>query len=601
MSQNVTWNGVSYTIPDAGDVNWGALTNFLVALGNNAGVAKQSKLASRVATATPVTLSATADYGVFSNLTVPGAVAVTLPAGIDGQVFVIGDGKPDAVTNNITITPNGAETIKGAATLVLNHNGQMAMIQFNAATADWKVLANVIYPGTLNLAADVTGTLPVANGGTGVTASTGTVAVVLSTSPTLVTPLLGTPTSGNLANCTGLPIDGGTSGTLPIGRGGTGQTTKAPAFDALSPANVTGDISYYSGSNNVRLGIGSTGQGLIVAGGIPSWGAITPTLDSPLDMINLGIGTSVSANALTISLFDKAGSAPSAGSPVKIAFRSATATSGLYVERSATAATTLVVSSGSTLGAASAVATNYWVYAIDNAGTIELGVSQVLFPEGIYTSVAEGGAGAADSNNVIYSTTARTSVAMRPIAKFTATEATAGTWATAPSAVSIATDSVLSAGDPILATYTSTSTSNITTSTQFMDFATKVIDTKNAVLGAGSGLNATYTNTWRFVCPRAGRYRVTHTLVATSAVAAGGVIINSNVCKAGGAISGVPLTTGVQYGATATLVVATNPGFIFDCAINDVISVDLSNNTTPTNWPLVASGRTNVSIEWISA
>jgi len=47
--------------------------------------------------------------------------------------------------------------------------------------------------------------LPVASGGTGVTVSTGTTAVVLSTSPTLITPLLGTPTSGVLSNCT---VDG---------------------------------------------------------------------------------------------------------------------------------------------------------------------------------------------------------------------------------------------------------------------------------------------------------------------------------------------------------------------------------------------------------
>jgi len=55
--------------------------------------------------------------------------------------------------------------------------------------------------GTVNLAS-VTGTLGTANGGTGVTTSTGSGSNVLSTSPTLVTPLLGTPTSGNLSNCT---------------------------------------------------------------------------------------------------------------------------------------------------------------------------------------------------------------------------------------------------------------------------------------------------------------------------------------------------------------------------------------------------------------
>jgi hypothetical protein len=44
--------------------------------------------------------------------------------------------------------------------------------------------------------------LAVAQGGTGATTSTGSGAVVLATSPTLVTPVLGTPTSGNLSNCT---------------------------------------------------------------------------------------------------------------------------------------------------------------------------------------------------------------------------------------------------------------------------------------------------------------------------------------------------------------------------------------------------------------
>jgi hypothetical protein len=52
--------------------------------------------------------------------------------------------------------------------------------------------------GTITLA----GTLAVANGGTGVTTSTGTGSVVLNTSPTLVTPILGTPQSGNFSTGT---------------------------------------------------------------------------------------------------------------------------------------------------------------------------------------------------------------------------------------------------------------------------------------------------------------------------------------------------------------------------------------------------------------
>jgi len=56
--------------------------------------------------------------------------------------------------------------------------------------------------GKIGLATHVSGTLPVASGGTGVTSSTGTGSVVLSSSPSLVTPILGTPQSGNFSTGT---------------------------------------------------------------------------------------------------------------------------------------------------------------------------------------------------------------------------------------------------------------------------------------------------------------------------------------------------------------------------------------------------------------
>jgi hypothetical protein len=75
---------------------------------------------------------------------------------------------------------------------------------------------------------------------------------------------------------TGVSITGTLSSTtaLGIGSGGTGATTATAAFDALNPMTTTGDIIYESSpSVAARLPIGTTGQILTVAGGLPSWAA----------------------------------------------------------------------------------------------------------------------------------------------------------------------------------------------------------------------------------------------------------------------------------------------------------------------------------------
>lgn len=64
------------------------------------------------------------------------------------------------------------------------------------------------------------------------------------------------------------------TGALPIGNGGTGQTTKAAAFDALSPMTTSGDIIYGGASGTgTRLAKGTDGQYLKLVSGVPAWAA----------------------------------------------------------------------------------------------------------------------------------------------------------------------------------------------------------------------------------------------------------------------------------------------------------------------------------------
>jgi hypothetical protein len=62
----------------------------------------------------------------------------------------------------------------------------------------------------------------------------------LFTNATLVTPILGTPQSGTLTNCTNLPIIAGTTGTLSVARGGTGITSFGTGVATALGQNVTG-------------------------------------------------------------------------------------------------------------------------------------------------------------------------------------------------------------------------------------------------------------------------------------------------------------------------------------------------------------------------
>ena len=195
----------------------------------------------------------------------------------------------------------------------------------NLGTPSAGVLTNTT---GLPLTTGVTGTLPVANGGTGVTTSTGSGNTVLSTSPTLVTPILGTPTSGVATNLTGLPLTTGVTGTLPVANGGTGVTTSTGSGNVVlstSPTLVTPILG--TPTSGVATNLTGTAAGLTAGNVKLAWTIKTTTYTA---VAGDAIMADTNSAAFTITL----PASPAANDVVDIAdYRGTFGTNNLTIAR----------------------------------------------------------------------------------------------------------------------------------------------------------------------------------------------------------------------------------------------------------------------------
>lgn len=272
-----------------------------------------TQINTRIATAQLGALNGVATLGPDGKLTSNQVAALNSTA----QLAVLGTqalgaiGAQPLLSFPLTIAQGGTggTTSTGTGSVVLQNSPALSSPTFTSPTLGTPLSGNLSNCTALP-ASSITGILPVASGGTGESTASGTGPCVKRdnafldqaslTAPfisgaTLSNPILGTPVSGNLSNCTNIPVANAT-GTLPVVNGGTGQTTYSNGQLLIGNGTGLTKATLTAGTNvSITNGAGS----VTIASSVPA--ATTSQIGGFIP----GSGLTMSGNVLN-GIFPKA-------------------------------------------------------------------------------------------------------------------------------------------------------------------------------------------------------------------------------------------------------------------------------------------------------
>ena len=310
-------------------------------------------------TANQITISAGPTIAIANNPILPGSGGMILPVGTTGQRGSSSDG-------NLRYNTTTA-SFEGYA------NGAWGSIVSGAGVSSISFGSTGLTPSTTTTGAvTVAGTLAVASGGTGVTTSTGTTNVVLSNSPTLVTPDLGTPSFLLGTNITGTAA-GLTAGTVTTNANLTGDVTSVGNATTLATVASAGSTGSSTAIPVITINAKGLTTSITTAAVIAPAGTLSgSTLASGVtasSLTSLGTIASLVVTAGTIS------TTPSAATDIANKTYVDTVAQGLDTKASVVAGTTanITLSGAQTIDGISIVATDR-VLVKDQTASAENGI-----------------------------------------------------------------------------------------------------------------------------------------------------------------------------------------------------------------------------------